>query len=595
MAMLPPWVQLPREDSPQARLAFRERVLALGSATGGERLAAALAAADEAVRAEEETAAAAAARRAREPASPQLSNERILHELLHDPGWRLPDVCPAEDDVDDTERRANAAAQRAFWASLAVSERPLSCAAGVLSALAADIIELARNAPALSGGDDGGATLAERVSACLESGVTLVSLSAEQAEAEAAMPAAAVAALPPTPHAESAKRLEIVMRCFSAAVRLLAAPDRLSAFNAALESLGTSAVARPQGELIAAALQLLHEEVRRLRRDAANAAVAALAPLVSKRAGEGAGAPLGLRVARNKFMARHRLALDEGNMEAPEAQPLHVPLAALPDTRAALAAAAGRPLAAARAELGESIASVGRGGGGSSSAAVPAMQTGLRRLNPRVSDSGPEGEVEGGVASLDGAEALLRLALIEHVLASPQQAAVPETLLLDSERLAAATEEAGRLMYSAAALLLLPQLSDGAGQKGEAARLQSRLAALLSGAATDAWLATASAELARASGCTADTAERLLQSLLGQDARASRALQSSLSKALRAHLLLGGAAGASRAAAALARAGAVALAPETAALGGRLARVACVQWALHGRLYTALAPTTGQA
>jgi len=232
--------------------AIRERVVALAGAGGGARMAIALSDADGRVVAEEReaaaAAAAAAAARAAEAAAQggqsgrTLSNERILHELLYDPGWRLPEA-ESEDDSDQEEpssgegagdaaqlRRARAAARSRFWQLVAASERPLSSAQGMLQALSADIVELAAAAQAQAGGGGEEARLVERVRACLDSGVTLAGLSAEQVDAERAAAAefaglepseasasASAFAFSPASPTELAQRLQIVMRCFSSA------------------------------------------------------------------------------------------------------------------------------------------------------------------------------------------------------------------------------------------------------------------------------------------------------------------------------------------------------------------------------------------
>ena len=215
---------------------------------------------------------------------------------------------------------------------------------------------------------------------------------------------------------------------------------------------------------------------------------------------------------------------------------------------------------------------------------------------PRASEHPPPRarDAAAGVASVRSAEALLRLALVEAVVAEDCPP-LPETLSFDAERLAAARSAIQRCRVTAAALLLLPQLQGreraGADAEEAAKTLQRRMGSLLPAthvASAEAARATAAAELARSSGCSTSTAERLLARLLTGAART--ALDGALAKALRSHLILGGTAGAAKAAAAMGRAGAAALAGEVAVVGAALARLAEVQWLVHGAAtYTPMA------
>jgi len=534
------------------------RVAGLTGVSGVGRLRARLAAVAAQVAEEEEAnaaarvaaaqAAGAAGASAAAEAPPALSNERILYELMHDPSWRLPRS--DEDDVDgeDDGKRllagVRATVAQAFWDALASSRAPMESSAAMLRELRSELLDLTP---------------------------------ASIREAVATSTGAALDALESSPGAAS---LGIAIRCFADVIRMLCAPARRAALEAALgelhaaeqQLLQSDATQRQLGAVAACALRALFKQMRLLKRDVANAQLSLLIPLTSS--------DVGARAARDKFAARHAL-------------PVGGALPAMPRTRAFFAAAAAA-LPSLERELAEALEAQHQqqrdGGASAASPVAPAMHTGRRASAaappPSSGAACAAAPPPAVVASLRSAPALLRIGLVAAVSSNGEDAATAETLEYDGARLRSCSEDFSRCLLTAAALLLLPQLRAASPHGGvvtaaEQAALRLRFKALLAYDTGAARSAHAAAELARIAHADAAQAERLLERMTAPGP-ARDALSKALVRALHAHLLLGSP---TRAAAALARAGAAVLQDDLAELAARVARVADVSERVHGELY----------
>ena len=586
---------------------LRERCAALAGAAGAERLRAALAAAAEAAAAEEAREADAAAE----------GNERIMHELMHDgargDGARRGAGSGSSGGSDEDEDERQDGRESGGWqeAEQPQPTSPRGMARRVRAALKTAFWENFSAAVAADASSSAGT--ADEAAPPVYVGV----MAEMRDELASLSPAAATAALSPRLDAATAAFQEALLRGDTAgagaalreyvaaaagALRQLGAPAREDAFDAALRRLDAAAQRVALPAAAAAAMRLLFAQLARLRRDVAAAARNALAP-----AARGAA---GAAWAAARFARRHRLPPPGAGGGAAT-----LPAAALPRTRALLAAAA-RAVPAADAELGPAMAAQPAPLSPAASPASPAvMLTG--RMRPSSATPASPSEASGGgaspgampppqgVAALRSAPALLRLGLIALLQSPPAgdgtDAAglqLPETLAFDGARLDAAAEAFQRAVLLAAAFALLPQLRGGAAASPPAPappadELRERLCALLGDASTR--LADVAAEVARAAGAPgdADAAERGLARLTARGEAPRAALEAALASALRAHLLLGAHRGGTAAAtAALRRCGteaAAALGDEVARLAARLERVAAVSLRVHAPLYAALA------
>lgn len=594
---------------------LRERCAALAGAAGAERLRAALAAA----------AKAAAAEEAREADAAAEGNERIMHELMHDgargDGARRGAGSGSSGGSDDDDSDEQGGRESGGWqeAEQPQPTSPRGMARRVRAALKAAFWESFSTAVAADASKPAAGTAAPPAASEAAPPVYVGVMAEMRDELASLSPAAATAALSPRLDTATSAFREALLRGDTAgagaalreyvaaaagALRQLGAPAREDAFDAALRRLDASAQRVALPAAAAAAMRLLFAQLARLRRDVAAAARNALAP-----AARGAA---GAAWAAARFARRHRLPPPGAGGGAAT-----LPAAALPRTRALLAAAA-RALPAADAELGAAMAAQPAPLSPAASPASPAvMLTGRMRSGPATPASPAESSGGGaspgampppqGVAALRSAPALLRLGLIALLQSPPAgngaDAAglqLPETLAFDGARLDAAAEAFQRAVLLAAAFALLPQLRGAAANASPSApappasdELRERLCALLGDASTR--LADVAAEVARAAGAPgdADAAERGLARLTARGEAPRAALEAALASALRAHLLLGAHRGGTAAAtAALRRCGAeaaAALGDEVARLAARLERVAAVSLRVHAPLYAALA------
>jgi hypothetical protein len=528
---------------------IQARLAGLTGAAGVARMNQALQAATEEVAAEERAAAAAAI--AVSTSTAQLNNERILHELILDPEWRLPRDTTQQ--VSEAEP-VRGIVERAFWDSLAARSDVLAAAAGMLLELKAVLVDLAPG------------SLRDALDTTLS----------------AALPAAESERI-------DAAAIGSAVRAFADAFKLLCAPARRQALDAALRQLheaeAVMLTAAPQapdlGSVVASALRLLFDQLAQLKRDLVNAQVSFLVPLATS--------ALGIHTARAKFAARHGLsvhAVDQCTTLQPDA---------LPATRSFLAGAARVLAATVVGELGEAM--LGRPSPELPTSTAPAsMHTGRGTPATPSTTSGGSGAGIPGVAGLRTVEALLRIGMVDLVATLASQAtgatppAVPETLDLDDRRLQACAAQLDRCLLMAASLLLLPSLRSSSAAASDATdhatALRQRLGAVLAGdvaADAPAKLAHVAAELARVARCEPATCERLLTKMTAPGSSPRGALTATLARALRAHLLLGRAYGAAKADAALTRAGAAALGPEIEVLA---AQMQCICSA-HDKLYGA--------
>ena len=535
---------------------IQARLAGLTGAAGVARMNQALQATTEAVVAEERAAAASAASAAdaaavsTSAAQDQLNNERILHELILDPEWRLPrdtqQACEAEP--------VRGIVDRAFWDSLAARSDVLATAAGMLMELKAELVDLAPG------------SLRDALDVTLS----------------AALPATELGDI-------DAAAIGGAVRAYADALKLLCAPARREALDAALCQLHeaeavmlTAAQAPDLGSVVTSALRLLFDQLTQLKRDLANAQVSFLVPLATS--------ALGIHTARAKFAARHSLCVHAFD------QCTSLPPDALLATRSFFAGAARVLAATVVGELGEAM--LARPSPELPSSTAPAsMHTGrgTPAASPASSTHGGSGATIPGVAGLRSVDGLVRIGVIDLVATLASQAtgatppAVPETLDLDDRRLQACAAQFDRCVLVAASLLLLPSLRSSSAAAPDAADhatvLRQRLGAVLAGdVAADAptKLAHVAAELARVARCEPATCERLLTKMTAPGSAPRGALTATLARALRAHLLLGKVMGAAKADAALTRAGAAALAPEIEALAVQIQCICVAHDKVHG-------------
>ena len=532
---------------------IQARLAGLTGAAGVARMNQALHATTEVVAAEERQKQAAAATVAisASAAYEQLSNERILHELILDPDWRLPR--DTQQQASETEP-LRGIVERAFWDSLSARSDVLVATAGMLGELKVELLDLAPG------------SLRDALDVTLSSAL-------------------------PSPEAEGidASAIGSAVRAFAEAFKLLCAPARREALDAALYQLHQAEAemliagqAPDLGSVVASALRLLFDQLAQLKRDVANAQVDFLVPLATS--------ALGIHTARAKFAARHGLPVHAVD------QCTALPHDALPATRAFLAGATRALTATVVGELGEEVAS--RPSPELPTSPAPAIMhtgRGAPATSPASGASGGIGATAGipGVGVLRSHEALVRIGVIDLVSTLANQApdssppAVPETLDLDEGRLQACAAQFDRCMLMAAALLLLPSLRSSPAAPdaaNHATALCQRLGAVLAGNAAESptKLVHAAAELARVCRCEPATCERLLTKMTAPGSAPRGALVATLARALRAHLLVGKAHGAAKADTALTRAGAAALAPELEDLAAQLQRICVAHDKVHG-------------
>lgn len=562
-------------------------------------------------------------------------NERIMHQLLHDPSvqpFRVPepvdpfgsdDEASRSDGDDDAagadpqrlEMRVRRTMERAFWDFVrqGLASDPPDCSR-VMQLFAEVRDEVLAISPAPRRADLAEHFDLERTRAAL------TSLHRTPAAAAGQLAALLVAAAGVVGEAsgggkearEVSARLE----------RLLEELGEGTALAEREAGAGRAEQARQaMAAVVARALRFTFAQLQAVKAREANAHMRDLVRLAS--------GPAGPRWAAERFAERMGLASGR-------------PLAELlPRTKAFVEAASGRARDVLRAELADAMAQRGLpdagipallqsglrappGGAGaaraqgsllssSPSAAAAAAAGGLAACSPSRSEllgsaggasgGGAAGAPLRGVAQLHSWQALLRVGLIEAAAepnpAPPEQ--LPETLVLDAQRLFHAQNDLQRALVLACCMLLLGQVAaqgatTGAASPAAAPRpplpppqvVKQRVSALL--ADPEVRIPAIAAELAHLAG---STDEQLLVAMLGRMTSTSdptyRAICAALCRGLRSHMLLGGAAGASRAAAALQRCGAAALAPELEAVARALEAVAVVGERVHGATYAALA------
>ena len=517
---------------------IQAKIAGLTGARGVARLQAAIRAMTELVAEEEINARASEV-----AAAANLNNERILHELLLDPEWRLP-----RDTTAGDHGAIRATVERAFWSRVLEQTdiELLATATGMLYELKSELLAVAP------------ARLRETLTESLTSATA-----AAESDGLAGMGAA--------------------IRAFSDAFKALCSPARREALELALRELHAAEVAladqlqgssaSERSRIVVSALRMLHDQLMALKRDIANAQVALLVPVAVTEAG--------LSSARAKFAARHGLEQQAASSAAP-------PQEALPTTRAFLAAASHVLATTVVPELRDEM--LGARGDDvyrdASRTAPMAMHSGLRAttqvspgLREELSSTFP------GVPSLRCPECFIRIGVVDILSSSTRSDALPEILDLDGERLAACAAQFDTCILTAAVLLLMPQLRAPGMRSEDAASLVQRLGAVLTGDAAvgghTARISHAAAELARVCNCEPASAERLLTKMTAAGSSARGVLTAAMCRTLQALLVVGSSRGASLANAALTRAGAAALLPDVEALAAKLQRVCAVADKVH--------------
>jgi hypothetical protein len=303
---------------------------------------------------------------------------------------------------------------------------------------------------------------------------------------------------------------------------------------------------------VAASLEFAFKQLQVLRRDCANARLAALAPLV----GSGAGA----ECARRHFARRHGLS-DEGDASAAHLLPRTAML-----MRDAVAYASTVVMPSTTPPL--------------TTHAAPAMHTG----RGVASVAPPLLLLDGAAVEPTSWEGLLRVGLLQIARrrAAVSTETLPETLVWDTARLFHAQELFQRLLVVAACLLLVTR--GGTTPAASMEMLAQRFGALLTDDAVN--LAALTAEIAAAAGTDEELTASRLSRMLDHDSSEGGLIEGVLAAAVALRLL---GAGVAATHAALARCGVPgrALSPAVDALAAVLARVGAVTACVHGPWYQA--------
>jgi hypothetical protein len=500
-----------------------------------------------------------------EQEDPSVADERFVHELLHDPDFKLPEVedpgeyeneqptaenASTEEKYASMQRRMKAQMHRAFWDSIASTIANESASAseqrviGLMEELRselADVVPPQRR-----------------------------SLVDEQLNAEELRKA--LGALDTQPDAA----LSELRRMLASAARLLkdlGAPARDEEVqrghdNAASGGNDASTSKEAAGKAIARALKFLFHQAKVLKRDTANAQVAYLRNIVRK-------GNMGTEWVRKRFAKRYEIPMDTSTISAQELEQK------LPRTFATLGSTM-RHVHSLELDLLPHLNAETVQRAAASSNVPSTMATGLGAASSSSSTgnrSSQNEEQAPPVQSLRSTDAIVRLAVVELVQ-EPKRldlGRVPETMMFDTERLVEKQNHFQQLIVQAACLLVYRQLG---GNEDGANSLATRVKALVT--SSNARLNSIAEEVASEAGSTgkAELAESLLKRLTNPEDAMFKRVTSALGSALRALVLLGRF-GQQAANEALARCAAGPLLDEAMEVAQVLLRIANVSLAVH--------------
>lgn len=510
-----------------------------------------------------------------EQEDPSVADERFVHELLHDPDFKLPEVEdpmahvseePPSHDVSQEEklasmqRRMKAQINRAFWDS--VEE--------VIKGNDAN----ARNSRAMS--------LLEELRSELTDVVPPQrrSLVDEQLDAEELRRALNLLDSQPR---NALVQLRSLLTGAARLLKDLGAPARDEEVQRGVDE-ATSATSNSNlsassdgndsreaaAKAITQAFRFLLHQAKVLKRDTANAQVSYLRSILRN---DNAG----IEWARKRFARRHNLELNsEGELASSELD------RQLPRTFATLSSTM-RHVHSLQLDLLPYINSDAVQSAASVSYVPSTMATGMNAHG--VGSCGERSDREAiPVSSLKSVEALVRLAVVELVQ-EPKRldpGRVPETLVFDTERLVAGQNHFQQLIVQAACLLVCRQLGGGDDVRSSlAARVKSLVAS------SNARLNDLALEVASLAGKDeqAGMAESLLRRLTNPEDAMFKRVTSTLASALRALVLLGRY-GHQPAKEALSRSAAVELFDEAVQLAQSLLKIANVAIAVHRPVFS---------
>ena len=515
------------------------------------------------------------------------ANEAIMHELLVDPEWRLPEWRDAARDANDSSlgARVRETMERAFWdrvrdatAAGVLADPKGSSDADVSRDLSSDVTAtFPATSPATS-------PLADALSLVAELREALEALipAPRQTPAESTLVASlsrddvasvlSIAAREPT---RAGATLGALVDGAAAMLRRAGSPAReadasrraaslsstlRASFAAAASAAASNAfpvAADAVARAVVDALRFLHGELKTLKRDAGNAALSSMAPLAR---GEG-----GVEWARRRFAAR-RCASAENPVEAIDALPRLLAWFAR-EVDVAHALDADRSLGSL-GSLGTSFRVLPRPSDVRDGDGVSAAPTSIR-AGRGLADDGTVANARTATSTnawrravVCAPEGLFRCALASLAAGEEEtnRETLPETLEFDVARVDRARAEFRKIRLAAAWLLARSELkretrASSNGSSGSKALADARrrfdalvadpssdmsdLALELASSAASSETSSDTSSVARIDAATVAAAETRLRRRARSDTPAGRELHAAILDALRARLLVG--------------------------------------------------------